>query len=422
MPWWRDRKKSPPIKYIMDTSYHILFTVEFLHEYFIDNKNRKAEVFPAKDSQLLFDNIDILYRNIDNKLVVLVRENDMQEPFINKPPNKWYRQSYSQSVFRFYLRLKDDDFFNYTHAPKKNNEIIYFSNLADNKIITPPSGDAVFYLSRRIGNQLIGHEYIPGDFVMEPSSDKTFEALKKHTSTSTAELSDPTLWQPRQLLQFVTKDDLMTYAGDYFVFTLSSAVRQATTKIFGFNFDSDTPDFSVLVETISQAFSTPVDQIKIDLHTLSPGRYKLEVEGESRVVYYDPYLAENNACGVIDIFNHLPAVSDYSFLDTDESIITKDYIIQFAARSVLWKYIRKDNKAQSITDTGGTNYVFNLSGNEFVSAIPIPLSEAPLNTLRLNLSTSDFDLYPLPNPPAKRLKAHHQDGYDYSSSEIFLNY
>lgn len=407
----------------MDINYQILFTIELLHEYFMDGKCNALEVIPAEDCKSLFKNINIQWRNTDNKFIALIRENDLHEPFINRPPEKLYRKFFDHSIFRIYLKINDLDFLNYTNTTTVSNNISYFNNLADNKIAILPPALPFLYLSQRISDHAIGQVYLPGDYATEPATDHVFETIKKHTSTDVAELADPALWLPKQMHQFPTVNEQITFTGSQFVFILPAAVTEAMMKIWGFNFDPDAPGFTEAIgETEIQKFDVPTSLIKIDLQNIPSGRYKLQVNDETMMVYYDPRLLEDNIFGVIEIFNHLPATNDYSFLDAIETIQRKNYTIQFPNRNVLWKYIRKDHKPQTITDTGMTNYVFNLNGDEFISDVPIPLTEAVLNTLKLEFSTADFDLSPLPNPSGKRLGKHNQDSYDYLCAEMYLNY
>ena len=109
-------------------------------------------------------------------------------------------------------------------------------------------------------------------------------------------------------------------------------------------------------------------------------------------------------------------------LTDEEKLKNITYNIQFSNRRVLWKYIRKDGKAKSITDTGETGYVFKLNGEEFISGNPIPLSEGVLKTLKLEFNSKDFNIHPLPNPGTDHLGKFHQNDYDYLCSEAYLNY
>ena len=97
-------------------------------------------------------------------------------------------------------------------------------------------------------------------------------------------------------------------------------------------------------------------------------------------------------------------------------------MLHFPARSVLWKYNRKDSRASTITDTGDTGYAFTLQGNAFVSNRPILLSQDAVETLELSFTDTASKLAPLPNPPAGKLGRTQQADYAYLSAELFLNY
>jgi hypothetical protein len=169
-------------------------------------------------------------------------------------------------------------------------------------------------------------------------------------------------------------------------------------------------------------FREPATNIAVSLSSLSRGKYEITINKEKRRVYYDPILSRGDILGVIEIFNHLRGTDSYALLDEDEKIKSIVYRIQFANRRVLWRYKPKDGKAESITDTGETGYVFNLVGSFFTSSTPIPLSENVLKTLRLDFNTKDFGLFPLPNPGIQRLGKYTQNDFDYLCSEVYLNY
>lgn len=250
----------------MDINYQILFTIELLHEYFMDGKSTEVEITPARDSQSLFKDIDIQWRYRDNKFIALIRENDQQQPFLNKTPNKLYRKFFDHSIFRLYLKLKEADFLNYTNITTAYNKVRYFSNLANNKIDVPPPALPFLYLSSRIGNHVLGRQYLPGDFAMKPATDQIFEVIKKHTSAAVADLNNPTLWIPRQTRQFSAGTDQIVFTGTRYIFTLSAAVTDANVQVFGFNFDEAAPDFTIqLGETETKHFENPTQEVTIEV-------------------------------------------------------------------------------------------------------------------------------------------------------------
>ncbi|MEO5889867.1 MAG: hypothetical protein ABIQ31_06410 [Ferruginibacter sp.] len=477
---------------MMNINYNILFTIELLHEYFLNGKARNLEIIPANDCVEINRRMNIQLRNNENRWIAFIRENDLQEPFINSDKDKVYRQFYEKTVFRFYLKIKDPLFLNYTNIEltSVDNMKFYFSNLAAN----PDNG--VLYLSTPVPEFTIGTDYVPGNLVKDPANGNVFESLKKNTAKKKTQLTEAGLWAPKGLLnlskpledhvanktyqqgdlvkeldtdnvfeatkkhssinankdlvdkklnlwiprgqgqlQYPTSNDMTECCGNNYLFVLPAPVKTADISIFAFNYNAAKPAFTEEIlpedpEFKKRKFGTPVGQVNINLSKLNlkPGKYKIQVNKESRILYYDPKLTSGEILGVIEIFNHLPGKDEYALLTNEEKIKTTAYQIHFPNRRVLWKYTRKDGKAKSITDTGKTKYEFKLLGEDFVSATPIPLAENSLRTLKLEFNTKDFDLQPLPNPRIQRLGKFKQgekdekDPFEYFCSEIFLNY
>lgn len=410
----------------MQVNYSILFDIQLQHEYFNDQKSRDLDIIPAEDCLHFFKGAHVLWRNASNRYIALMRENRVHEPFINtvpddgSPSQKLYRKFFKTVVYRFYLLANTHLFFNYTNiAHREGKKVFYFNNLADNK------RNDTFYLSKPVSDHVAGKEYLPGDLVVQPGTDDVFEVIRKHASTNVSELSDDSLWVPKGggQLQYVSANDLVDYSTGNYLFVLSAPATTAQISFFAFNYDETAPAYDVLVGTADPLiFEVAQTEVIVNLSSLSPGNYLVQVNGENRLVYYDPQLASGKVLGVVEIFNHLPATNEYALLTADEIIKGMRYTIQFPTRSVLWKYIRKDSRAQAITDTGMNGYTFQLHTDEFVSETPIPLSEGVLETLELTFNSGDFKLHPLPNPSVQRLGSFTQNGYTYLCSEMFLNY
>jgi hypothetical protein len=423
----------------LNIHYSILFTIDILHEYCRNGRCDDFDVVPSEDTQRLFRGMNLLWRNSGGRYFALINEG------------------------------------------VTSGRTYYFSNLAANK----RSGTA--FLSKPITKIAAGTSYIPGDMVMGPSTDKVFEAVTKHTSTGAAQLSDTSKWQRKGLaflakelpvftagkvysqgdwvmgrdsggnktddvyealkkttaenvtqladtsiwksrgkgdLQYPTAADQVDYSTGSYVFNLPVAVPHAEISFFGFNYDAAAPAFNVPVgQTTVQVFSEPQSKVAVDLSALKPGRYSVNVNGETKTVYYDPALRQANVFGVLEIFNHLPGSNDYSFLTDDEDIRQAGYVLHFPARRVLWKYRRKDSRAVAIEDKREPAvYHFARQGDDFVSTRPILLSQEVIDTLELSFSNGDVKLFPLPNPPVYHLGRINQNGYDYFSTELFLNY
>jgi hypothetical protein len=406
--------------------YHAFFTVNVLHDYFTNKLCSDLEVVPSADCQSLFSGLNVQWRIKDNEFRTFIKVNDVGGPFINNPLNappddKVYRLMYGKDIFRLYLKLKKNSFGNYTNISPAPGKKYYFSNRTGN------AKAGVFYASRTLPDHANGIAYLPGDLVQEPppAAPNVFEALTKHTSAAPGDLVNTNLWAPLTAAAYTTSADQVDYSGGLYAFTLPAAVSIAEVRIFGFDFNTVTPGYTIAIgETETQYFKTGEerDTISVRLSHLPPGRYKITVNATSKEVYYDPALNEDGMFGVIEIFNHLPATDPFALLDANEIVQPKKYTISFPARRVLWKYTRKDNRAQAITDTGPGAYIFTLHTNDFVSQKPIPLAEAALTTLELTFSTADQKLAPLPNPPAAKLGRFNQAGYDYLCTEMYLNY
>ena len=460
----------------MNSQYNILFSIVLQHEYFQNRRCTDFEISPSADCLVQLKRMNIQWRFFENRYYAFIEENSRHEPVLNTASAKYFRKDWGKTALRFYLKLKNPLFLNYTNIDRAygNQKKFYFSNGAKNQ------DNGILYLSAPVPPFTNDKQYVPGNLAKDSRTGIVYEALKKYTGKKKAELTDPALWAPKSLLnlgypvadykagrpyspgdvikspsgdlfeairkhaggnekdldnaslwssrgkgqlQYATSQDLVTCCNSKFVFLLSEPVKKADVSVFGYNYQATTPAYDVPVrENHATVFSTPVGSIPVNLSGLQPGRYDIKVNKETIPIYYDPAVDFSTTLGVIDIFNHLPGTDEYAFLTDEEQIRSATYQIFFPARRVLWKYIRKDGKADSITDTGDTGYAFTLKGDEFISSIPLPLSESPLKTLRLDFNTADFRLFPLPNPSIERLRKCTQDEYDYLCSEINLNY
>jgi hypothetical protein len=400
------------------------FTVSFLHDFFTNKKCPDIELVPATDCLALFKGLDVQWRRAGNEFKTWISVNELGGPFINNPANTppddtVYRKYYGKQLFRFYLKSGNASFSNYSNIAPTNDQKYYFSNLAAN------DRNGVLYASKAIADHANAVNYLPGQLVMKPATDEVYEAITKHTSAALADLTDANLWTALPGAGYPTSKDQVAYSGGLYSFTLPAPVTRAEISIYGFDFNTVTPGYTVAIgEPELQYFNAGEAQsvITVKLSHLKPGRYKITVNATSKEVYYDPALQDESILGVMEIFNHLPAANVYAFLNAGEVIQPRQYTVQFPTRRVLWKYTRKDGKPKAITDLGLTAWAFVLHTNDFVSQKPIPLAEAALTTLELTFNTPDYKLSPLPNPPYNRLGTFNQAGYDYLCSEMYLNY
>ena len=83
----------------MDLNYSTLFTIELLHEYFLNRKCKDVQIVQANDCADTARRMNIQFRQIDNRLLAFIRENEIMSHYINTPPNKSYRKYYQKDNF-----------------------------------------------------------------------------------------------------------------------------------------------------------------------------------------------------------------------------------------------------------------------------------------------------------------------------------
>ncbi|MBE7169596.1 MAG: hypothetical protein INR73_03355 [Williamsia sp.] len=460
----------------MNSQYSTLFSVALQHEYFQNRRCLDFEISPSADCLVHLRRMHIQWRSFENRYYAFIEENSRQEPVLNGASAKYFRNDYSKTVLRFYLKLKNPLLLNYTNIDPSygRGKKFYFSNTANNADngtcylsapVPPFANDKPYfpgnlakdartgtvyealkkYTSKKktdltdpalwsakglqnpgspIAEYKAGKAYQPGDLVKAASGD-LFEAVRRHTGNSAKDLENRALWSARGQgqLQYATDNDLIFCCGSKCILPVPEPVKKADVAVLGYNFNAASPAYDLPArESGSQTFSSPVASVPVDLSGLPPGKYAIRINKETTYIYYDPAVEFSTLFGVIEIYNHLPGQDAYAFLTDEEQIKTADYQLLFPVRRVLWKYIRKDGRADAITDTGDTGYQFSLKGDEFISSVPMPFSESPLKTLRLDFNTHDFRLFPLPNPSVERLRKCVQDEYEYLCSEVNLNY
>lgn len=462
----------------MTIHYTILFTIELLHEYYSNGRTEDVELLPAADTALLLQKMGVVWRKSGSRYLAYCNAKEktpgVYTPAMNTATQNYFRADFGKTPMRFLVVQKNSQFLNLTALDLVSGMKYSFSNLAANQ-----KGGTLF-LSAPVAPFATGKEYVPGNLVERETNEQVFEALTKHTSTGVGQLTNKTIWQPKGLRfaakplkkftvgksyqqgewvtgtgnkvfeavksttataaselsntklwkargegerQYPTANDRVVYSTGTYHFALSVPAATITINVFGFNYNEAAPAFDVpALQPKVEEWDTVQPEVAVDLSSLPPGKYVVDVNGEKSLVYYDPAFRRGDVMGVVEIFSHLAASSHYAFLTAGEEIRPADYAIHFPARSVLWKYHRKDQRATAITDTGDSAYAFALDGNAFVSSRPIPLSQDPVETLELSFSDSVSKLAPLPNPPAQRLGRTAQNNFTYLSAEMFLNY
>jgi hypothetical protein len=412
----------------MNNRYKILFIAEVLHEFYKNKQCNDFKIVPSEQTRKLLGNYRLLYKMVQNKLVILIKVNDdgadIDKPFITINP---------LHKFVFYLELMRPVFMSYTNfnTDELSSKRFWFSNINQNKSTVLIDGNNVdFYnLSASIDNYANAATYNPGDFA-DDTTGEIFEAIQQTSGNNTTQPS--AFWISRDKYQFVSAKDMCVFVTRINRYKLSASNVNFTVQVFGL--DTATNQFTALVfsQTITSTLAT--NEVSLNLDTLPEGKYRMIINTDEFNIYLDDTAVYQSYFGVIEIFNHLPNGNDFALLDAAGKI--KDTIvalvpqwlnfsIRFANRLAYWKYISRYKGVTSID--GGAAYDFNRTpalpapADFFTSDKPIPLKEVPFE-FKLVLNNPVSPDPPLaPNPDANLSGMQTRDGPDYYCN-IYLNY
>jgi hypothetical protein len=389
----------------MNLNYKILFIVEILHSYYTTGNSKDFEIIPSAETKQLLKNQGMMYKVVGNKLLVAVNCDALLKPNVKLNAG---------SKFSFYLKLLNVNFNNITNIEYKPNELkrFYFSNINQTKI------DAVLYLNKKIPAYNSATAYMPASLAAN-GIDEIFEAVKSSNNGNVHGLGETTFWNKKDKKQYATTNDLIELSPAIYNFTVTPA-KLFTIDIFGLNTATNNYDVAV-TDTQNITFDDTQSVVAVKLSGLPAGKYKIVVNGESKEIYYDNQAAYNNIFGIVEIFNHLPAANDFSLLDAADIVKEKTFTLQFASRSVIWKYLARTADITSVKDNSN-NFIFSSPAAKiFTSAVPISLSEIPIKTFFLE-SVSLGNITPVANPGNNRLSTITQAGDVYYCAETYLNY
>lgn len=392
----------------MNLKYKTLFSIEVLHDYYSDKRCQDFEILPTAATALVLKGQGMLSKTIGNKLMVLLRVDETAKPLIDFG---------IAGKLSFFMKLRNPRFNNFTNLdylpsePKK----YYFSNANQSKVGT------TLYLSSKIEVYNSVNNYSIGNLAAN-GSDTVYEAIKPNSSVSPKALTDKNYWMSRGKVQYANPNDLIEVSPYVYQFPVISNTN-FTINVFGLNATTGVFDVQVL-DTENLSFSSPQTTIVVRLEKLPKGKYKIDVNGETRYVYVDSDAIYNNVFGIIEIVNYLPASNAFSLFNASGLAKSPVYTINFANRSVIWKYIARSNDVTAVSDSRPLpdKLLFTtLPDNQFVSEKPVPISEKPLTTLSIE-STALGNISPVANPGTERLGTIEMDGNAYYSAELHLNY
>lgn len=399
----------------MGVDYKILFKLELLSDYFTDERARHLRIVPTAETAALLRDLQILYKQLNNKFILLARTDD-GKPYISIDPTV---------VFRFYMEVDNYFFLQYSNLSfnPASDQRYYFSNKNDN----PVNGKN--YLSKQITSVYSNATaYAPGDLVLNNTTDKeVFEAV--HASTGKA-LTEPHYWYQRTTAttqkQYVHKGDLRTMSQRNLNVHLPAAASKAGIVIKRYNVTTDA--FDITADTSEQEFEIPVQDVVVDLSALSTGSYQVIINSTvTKEVFVEPDIFENGIIGLVEIFNNLPPASPYSFLDATGKVKEPEtkLSIRFANRLAYWRYIARTAAVVNVKEKNDA-FLFTPDGLKFLSNRPLAFQEKPYNIV-INYqaigSMAHVDIENIKNASYQQVrKVSVMPGETFDCSEIYLNY
>ena len=187
-------------------------------------------------------------------------------------------------------------------------------------------------------------------------------------------------------------------------------------------------------------------RFQFDLSRYNQGRCRFTVDGQSERFYLAKELYREDIFGIIEIAVKSSVPANYRFVDADDTITMKEYVIPFTNRSTIWRYLVYDKmtntldkpriQASGLTfrrqETPAVNYPEDFSLFTFTSREPgspgtekaLPLQEQPVKNITLSgkVNGPRRDIIEhLPNPDVSLIKPDTTDtGKIYSDIILYV--
>jgi hypothetical protein len=419
----------------LKTRYKILFALELLNEYYSNLQCRDFNVIASAETMSILKDHQILYKQVNNKVIVLIKVYDETEvDDVNKP----FVPLETNQKLVFYLDLVQPIFMNITNIDfdSFNSKRFYFSNINKNK------SDNILYLSSALQKYNDDDDYLPTLLVVNEEN-TAFECIQKTPDEfgTKHNTEDNNYWTAKGMFQYASPADMLPFFTRIRNYTVNEAT-EFTIKLFKLNSETNnTYDVEVPVVKNLIVSDKPIKDVQVDLSSIPAGRYRLIINDEPFEAYIDDNAVYRNYFGVIEIFNHLNIGDEFALLDEDGKVkeqnlsngssIWLNYVIRFANRLAFWEYISLKEKVTGI-ESSNAQYSFNAvttpppplpstASAIFLSNKPIPLNEKPevFNIILETPVSGDPPKAPNPNPVLTgMLKKYNSNFY----CNIYLNY
>ena len=381
----------------MISKYRILFQATLLHDYFTEGRCEEFDILPSEATRTLLSDSRLLFKVVGNKLLVVTKVDELGKPAAVLP---------TEGRFTFYLDLKGTEFLTVTNvdATALRTRRLYFTNLNQNLAGLPPA--EVFNLTRTVEVFANARTYRPGDLAGIGTT--VFECIKAGQGQA-PNAANSTFWVSRGAAQYVTSQDMLPLLPKIVNFTLQAAANGFRVRIFGLNPATNVHDVLVREDVVAGSVLEASKDVQVNLESLKPGRYKLDINGEIFEAYFDEEALAKGIFGVVEIFLHLPDTNPFSLLKVSGAVRETPFTIRFANRRAFWKYITPLHKVENILLNGDHSQPspFTACSNDpaqptqkdfFLSNRPLPLSQVPAQNLFDLIIGSESRPAPKPDP------------------------
>lgn len=389
----------------MSNRYKILALIDLQHDYYTDGQSRDFSVMASPDTANTVRGMGIVHKVVGNKLAVLIRVDGGGKPVASFLPHQ---------QLSFYLILDNPHFYNISNVSfQPSARRYYFTNLKNNRT----GGKS--YLTAKMTQYNSSNNYPIGSLAVN-AGNEVYEAIRASNSGNPHGLADTAYWVKKTAAQYANEADLVEVADRIYNFRMLASDTNFMINVYRLDVSTGNYDLEAL-PAVSQTFLTMQQEVQVRLDGLPAGRYLVDVNGEQKLIYYDPAAIYNEAFSIIELYNHLPGTDDFALLDNTGAVKEANFTVRFPNRSVIWKYFASGD-ITAITDGSGS-YSFSPDGSNkfFHSDQPIPLREKPLGSLSLT-SVKFGSVDALANPATDRLTSFLLSGETYYCVEKYLNY
>lgn len=361
----------------MTSTYAILFSVDLLSDYYANGLCTDFTAIPSAATATLIRNLQLVFKNPGNRLVVLSKLKRDANPAEDGKPAVPIP---ADNRFVFYLGLNKPEFLSFSNINPGDirNNRFYFTNLNQNKHGVFAHLTAVTAVFDNTAT------YHPGDLV-DDGAKNIFECIK---TTSGNPVNNTAFWFPRSDIQYVSSGDMIQPVGSTLDYVAAAPAQLFTIQVFGL--DTLTNQYTKVESATTLQFEQAVTTIQIDLSRLRAAKYKLVVNGAERMIYKDDAFIAGGYLGVVELFTHLPDGNDFALLNAAGKPSANTFFIRFANRLATWKYITPKHGVTGITHPPG-KYSFApfpvppADAEYFQSNLPVPITQFP-EEFRLQLS------------------------------------